>query len=307
MRNLPFLFVLLITMVCVSCKKKMPTTVLSESKMENVLYDYHLAQALALQAGDSASFKQQIYIAAVFQKYGITSAQFDSSMVWYTRNTEKLYNVYTRINKRYEASSKALGGSMSARSHYASMSSTGDTANVWNDKVFYILTPTELFNRLSFTMKADSSFHVGDEFRWNFNTNFVYKEGARDAIVVLSLCYTNDSVVSTTQRIMNDGERSIQLSSSKLPIKRIQGFIYLNERSRTSTKLLMVSNLSLIKMHNSSVPIDTSHPVDSLSHLSDTVGKQTLDTMEAKRKHPLSPRRSPLEMKSKPSSKPRFI
>ena len=40
---------------------------------------------------------------AVFKKYGTTEAVFDSSLVWYTRNTEVLSKIYERVSKRLKA------------------------------------------------------------------------------------------------------------------------------------------------------------------------------------------------------------
>ena len=51
-------------------------------EMENVLYDFHIAEAMAndnsRQDGDAAMIT---YREAVFKKHGITAAEFDSSMI----------------------------------------------------------------------------------------------------------------------------------------------------------------------------------------------------------------------------------
>ena len=83
------------------CKVKRPSDVISESKMENLLYDYHVAKSMGDNLPYSENYKKALYINAVFKKYGTTQAAFDSSMVWYTRNTEILSKIYDKVKKRH--------------------------------------------------------------------------------------------------------------------------------------------------------------------------------------------------------------
>lgn len=74
-----------------SCKPGPPDGVLGAGKMEDVLYDYHMAQAMAQQMpGDSIAYYTRLYQEAVFMKYGITQSDFDKSMIWYERHADKL-------------------------------------------------------------------------------------------------------------------------------------------------------------------------------------------------------------------------
>ena len=48
--------------------------------LEEILYDYHLAQAMAENgARDSMDFRRYSYVRAVFDKHGVTEAEFDTS------------------------------------------------------------------------------------------------------------------------------------------------------------------------------------------------------------------------------------
>ena len=66
------------------CKVKRPSDVISESKMENLLYDYHVAKSMGDNLPYNENYKKTLYLDAVFKKYGTTEAVFDSSLVWYT-------------------------------------------------------------------------------------------------------------------------------------------------------------------------------------------------------------------------------
>ena len=58
-----------------SCRVKRPDTVLSDEKLEAVLYDYHLAKAMGEQLPYNESYKRVLYIESVFQIYYIFPSQ----------------------------------------------------------------------------------------------------------------------------------------------------------------------------------------------------------------------------------------
>ena len=81
-----------------------PEDVLSRGKMEDVLYDYHLMQGIIDELpADEREEKAQDYINAVFEKYGITEAQFESSIAYYNRHTKELHKIYNNLKDRYTA------------------------------------------------------------------------------------------------------------------------------------------------------------------------------------------------------------
>ena len=86
-----FLYLCWIVTFCAafaSCKPSLPRDVLSKGKMTDILFDYHIALAMA-QNEDGGSEKNSLaYREAVLKKHDVTSADFDSSMVYYMRHTE---------------------------------------------------------------------------------------------------------------------------------------------------------------------------------------------------------------------------
>ena len=54
--------------------------------MEDILCDFHVSQAMANQQGKSEqerNYLKTLYFASVLEKYGVTRADFDSSLVYY--------------------------------------------------------------------------------------------------------------------------------------------------------------------------------------------------------------------------------
>lgn len=254
-----------------SCRSKQEEGVLRKSKMSKVLYDYHLAQAMAEQAGssDSTAYFKHLYVEAVFRKHGISEKEFLHSLKWYTRHTEDLYEIYQGLDKRYtEASLSMDGGQVSINP----LNVLGDTAHLWQGPSHQLLSSSGI-NRFTFELLADTSYHPGDRLQWEFSTRWVYGEGTKSATAVLSVCYDNDSVASSIQYVYSSGKQSVVQKLGKRKPKSITCFIYQNAPWSASPKLLMLSDISLVKYRNkekasvipkSAVQDTTNAKVDSL-------------------------------------------
>lgn len=254
-----------------SCRSKQEEGVLRKSKMSKVLYDYHLAQAMAEQAGssDSTAYFKHLYVEAVFRKHGISEKEFLHSLKWYTRHTEDLYEIYQGLDKRYtEASLSMDGGQVSINP----LNVLGDTAHLWQGPSHQLLSSSGI-NRFTFELLADTSYHPGDRLQWEFSTRWVYGEGTKSATAVLSVCYDNDSVASSIQYVYSSGKQSVVQKLGKRKPKSITCFVYQNAPWSASPKLLMLSDISLVKYRNkekasvipkSAVQDTTNAKVDSL-------------------------------------------
>lgn len=250
MKRLLFLSILLLMLSLTSCTVRRPHGILSKSKLEKVLYDYHLARMMGMLSGDSADFREHLYTDAVLQKYNITQAELDTTLLWYSRHTDDLYNVYENVQKRLDVEARTLGTATSASNIFAQLSSTGDTANVWNGGTSYILTSKNFNNRFSFYLRADTSFYPEDRFLWHFNSHFVFSSGSRNATASLSVWYDNDSVSSQTQRVFGEGDFSIEVKAvAGHKIKAVSGFVYLNVPWSEDQKLMIITQPSLVRYH----------------------------------------------------------
>ena len=60
--------ILLLAGSFVACQVKRPEIVLPDNKMEDVLYDYHIAKAMGEELSRNEYYKKVLYIDAVFKK-----------------------------------------------------------------------------------------------------------------------------------------------------------------------------------------------------------------------------------------------
>lgn len=76
-----------------------PKGVLSSHKMRVVLVDLHKTEAMLQVAG--LGIKDQdiksIYYAQVLERHGVTQAEFDSSLVWYTAHPQLFDKIYPKV------------------------------------------------------------------------------------------------------------------------------------------------------------------------------------------------------------------
>lgn len=262
-----------------SCGKEIPDEIIQPSKMERVLYDYHLTLGMSENSKNTEKEARKNYI---FQKHGITSAEFDSSMVWYTRESKELMSIYENLNKRFKREYEHVERLLESREEANTRSfASGDTVDIWMKEDILWFTKAPLNNRLTFEIKADSTFHPRDAFNWNMNYYFM-ADG--EAIMGLNVIYENDSVIGMTKSITESGPQSIYLhTDSAYNIKALNGFIYVPE-NQTKQPNILLHKIDLTRYH---MP----EPTDSLS--TDSVSA----TQEIKKE---SPKKQPSIRKEKP-------
>ena len=114
-----------------SCGKHIPGDIIQPDQMEDILYDYHIASSMSNNLNTGEYYKKKAYQNYIFQKHDITEAEFDSSMVWYTRHTSELATIYSNLNDRFKKEKQLIDMFLSAREEVGYTSIPGDTVYVW--------------------------------------------------------------------------------------------------------------------------------------------------------------------------------
>ena len=74
-----------------------PDGVMSRREMRSFLVDYHLLEGVFLAQRIVEEAEKDNYYHALFEKHGITKADFDSSLVYYTRNPKVFERIYNGV------------------------------------------------------------------------------------------------------------------------------------------------------------------------------------------------------------------
>ena len=270
-------------MAMVSCKPTVPSRYIQPDEMEDLLYDLHIAQAMANEAGHKdgkAGYQQNLYFAAVLEKHGVTKAEFDSSLTYYYIRADRFNDMYKRVVERLSNEAMALGASESELNRYANLNANGDTTNIWTGDLSAILVPYAPFNLFTFEQKADTSFRKGDSFMFIINTEYIFQSGSRNAQACITVRYENDTIVSRTSSLSSSGISQIRVpENGDLKATDIRGYVYMTpEKEPTTTlKLLSVKDLQLIKFRKKQQPKTESTKADSVKAVSNTTKNEIIE------------------------------
>lgn len=248
------LYILILIVGMTSCSSD-SSDILSMGEMEDILYDIYLSQNIE----DGVSYDRKKYSEitnreAIYRKYDITQAEWDSSYNYYCRHADKLHTIYKNLSERIRTDVLELGGDVSLDETTLS----GDTINIWNSERNFILMQETPYNLNEFAVKADSMFKPGDVLTLQFDNQFIFQEGSRNLVAVLVVTLATDSVVTNTCHVNSDGKYTLSFNDyNRLGIKSVQGYFVLlrnnNEQVSTTFHLASLENIRLILAHSREV------------------------------------------------------
>lgn len=306
----------------VGCKVKRPDDVIPESKMEDILYDYHIAKAMGENLPYNENYKKSLYIDAVFKKYGTTETVFDSSMVWYTRNTEVLSKVYEKVKNRLRSEQETIGDLIAQRDKKPKVTKNGDSIDVWPWQRMIRLTGKMMNNRYSFVLPTDSNYKDRDTLVWEVRYSFLepmLADSLRTTTMALQIIYEKDTV-SHWKTFTSPGVRQIRLYADTLGnMKEIKGFIFYSVEDSLKSGTLLADRFAMTRYHCkdtlSFIMRDSLNKIevlkaDSLKNISAEEKKDSLKTEEGLKND--NQRLTPEEMNrrrsgSRPEKKPEQI
>lgn len=299
--------VCMLAFVVAGCKVKRPNDVISESKMENLLYDYHLARSMGDNLPYSENYKKALYIDAVFKKYGTTQAAFDSSMVWYTRNTEVLSKIYDKVRKRLKDEQEFVGDLIAKRDKKPKMTKPGDSIDVWPWQRMVRLTGERMNNQYVFALPTDSNYKDRDTLVWEVNYRFLepmLADSLRAVTMAMQVIYEKDTI-NHWETVTGPGIQQIRLFADTLgQMKEIRGFIYYPVENPKKSGALLADRFTMTRYHctdtlafavRDSLNKTEALRVDSLKKLSDKEKTDSLHKVVKENKDELQ-RLTPEEM-----------
>jgi hypothetical protein len=183
----------------------------------------------------------------------VTEADFDSSLVYYYSHVYRLKDIYAEVNQRLSDEATSLGVAVGEINRYSQYSTTGDTANIWNQQTDLLLIPRATMNRYDFTVKVDSTFKRGDSFMFQFMSEYIWQSGSKDLTVCIVCKYEGDSIIQTSNHISVAGTAQVRVPAYReKKLKEMRGFIYLSDGDDDSNtqKMLFISQIQLIRFHD---------------------------------------------------------
>ena len=167
--NKLFTRIFLLSLAVYGSCKEIPEGVIMPDQMEEVLYDMHIAESVVEQ--DPSKYrdkaKKREVLAGVYEENNITKAEFDSSIVYYSKNLEAYLKIYDNVSERLGIIKDSLVEELTAY-ELSLLSPVGDSADVWKLDPQFILGDMDLYTK-RFVLMGDSNYRANDKMVWSMN------------------------------------------------------------------------------------------------------------------------------------------
>lgn len=230
--RLRFLVAAFVTIAVTSCNG-VPDYVVQPDEMAELLADLHVAECAVennyqYYSSDSSrmALKQ-----AILAKHGVTSEQYDTTMVWYGAHLDKYMDIYDHTE---EILQERLEKSAAVAATAASLNVSGDSVDIWSQGSRYAIDQKSVTNILTFTVKSDRNSKSGDSYTWRMkiSNNF---GGSTVGIVA---AYNDGTSETLTQSLGMDGWNSITFfTDSTRTLKDVRGYLEIHPRANTPVLL----------------------------------------------------------------------
>lgn len=258
---------LMLILVCIltgwglaSCSKE-PRHI-SQHHLADVLYDLHLAQAIAAQRSDSVDYYATLLSDAALRKHHLTREELDANLHYYTSRPEELHAVYERLVKRFDTESSDFFAD-----NYANQ---GDTVNIWPPTT-HLLFVNKCLNRADLNFATDTLVTDGDNLELQLVASSIYPEGERNALAYIRMEYA-DTTATLTRDIGGIGSQQIDLPlCDGHHLKNINITLLQNAVWSEKPKLLMFSRIHLLRVRPHQEAPEPETPADTTSVDIDTL------------------------------------
>jgi hypothetical protein len=245
------IFILGIVLLLVACEGR-PKGVLNQNEMTSILTDLHKLDGCLYEKGyQFGHFPDKApYYNFVLKKHGITQAEFDSSLVWYTKNPKKFEKIYTDVLIQLTN----LDNEIKAGKYHPfdSAELAIMRINLWKKGIKYNFTKDSTRTNLNFEI-ADSTLLLGDVYILKFLQRIAPEDSSTNRHAVLRINYANGKTDSVYCISHNDSllrRYTFRLSATKkLKIKSLSGELLGSTKYKGKFHVLLDS-ISLTRKYN---------------------------------------------------------
>jgi hypothetical protein len=184
-----------------SCR---PKGVPSEKAMIKVLVELHQLDGVLMEKGlafDSNLPEKEAYYQYVLEKNGLTKAEFDSSLVWYTENPLRFDRVYEKVIVELTNQQTVVKSGIYHPVDSAKLNQL--KTELWNKPTKSILTKDSARTHLNFEI-TNYSLLLGDVYVLRFRQRISPEDSCTNPKVVLRINYENGKVDSLCHIAYND-------------------------------------------------------------------------------------------------------
>lgn len=286
------LFVLGIILLTVSCTSSRPSYVLSSGDMEDVLYDMHKAHFIQdVSSHRMDGTMQYALLLHVLKQHDVTQAEWDSSLVYYSRNCDELEEIYANLMDRLNYEAAAIG---------AGTGEVADSTNIWNGDRNMMLMADEMNVSFQWKLDADTLLEPGEKVTLHFKAMYLNRNVQSRATAMIVMRLGNDSLVVRQTVVSNSSKYEVSITDdNELGIKSISGLFMLHPSSssipvpgETITRGVANQVLSLMDISLSHESMKKPDKIEEIN--ADSLNTDALEPQKPQRPDPLLEQEMPL-------------
>lgn len=262
-----------------------PDNVLSQNKMADILFEMHKLEGAFTEKSDSIITiqDQKPFYNSILAKYNITQAQFDSSIVWYSKYPKKYERIYDNVIERLAA----LDQDVKNRIYHPidSFALKHTKLEIWDTLTNYNFSKDSKRTKLKFEI-TDSTLQYGDKYTLTFLQKIAIEDSCTNRHIVIRINYANGIIDSIYHKSHNDDllkRYCFKISAKqKSKIKSISGEL-LGSKEYKGIFNTKTDSISLIREYNSLIQDsirDMILKIDTLKK--DTIKINKLDSIKKK-------------------------
>lgn len=236
-----------------SCGKS-EQEIIPPDKMRDLLVDVHISEGLVemdYSTYNSNERKEQVR-KSVLDKYGVSQAQFDSSLVWYGKNLDDYVKIYDQVIEQLKTRDEAVK-KLIAEDKMQTLTRPGDTVNIWKKESTYLLQPALLQGVLAFDVDVDENFNAGDKFTLRFQVRAFPQYRSLPLRMYLAVEQTNDSIHSASSEVNRNGVAELTVTADPAnPIRQVFGYVSVPVQSSDNQQDVYLDHIELIRIHQNS-------------------------------------------------------
>lgn len=250
-----------------SCDQR-PSHVLKRKDMENLLVEIHLLEGSLRASGYyyGTSGKRERYYNGLFNKFNISHADYDSSLVWYTQHPKQFERICKNVTTRLDS----LNSDVERGKFITDINKILETESLWNKKPRYIFTSDSPRNKMYFEVK-NPVFLPQDFYTLSFYHRLSPADSSHNHHAVMYINYKNGPTDSIYTKTHNDSvlrKYTLKLKARyNKEVESISGYLLAND----SVAGKMGAVLDSIQLSRSYNPYKQDSIYDAVHQTTDTL------------------------------------
>jgi hypothetical protein len=247
------IFYTAIALMLLSCNMR-PFGVMNSEKMEDVLYDFYIADA-TINVKHLSSERDEYYN-YVFEKHKISKNKFEKSIRWYATKPQSLELIYSNVKTRIEKLQADVDGyKFHSEEKLTDEKNSLDTIAIYNFEQKYHFENSVPKDSLKFEIAVRNNFALGDKFILQFFMKIesldVKDEYLPTAKASLIITYLDGKQKKIMQKLFADNKtykytfqpvKNDSLAPIKIEINLFDGDDMFRSFTADSVKLLRIFN-----------------------------------------------------------------